>query len=132
MSKVVVDFNPHKIYDNIQKSTDVALYEMAEKLIDDTEQFVPMRTGALRQSATIVKKGKSEIEIEYSRVIPNGDDIADLLYEDLNARGNPVQNWTTAGTGGHWLEISEEENLADWIEYFKQRTREIWQKRKSK
>ncbi|MBO4543879.1 MAG: hypothetical protein J5725_11955 [Bacteroidales bacterium] len=132
MSKVVVDFDPQKIYGNIQKSTDVALYEVAEKVIEDTEQFVPMKTGALRQSATIEGKGSDHITISYSRVIPNGVDIADLLYEGKNARGTPVQNWTTPGTGGYWLEISEDGNLDSWIEHFKQRTREIWRKRKSK
>jgi hypothetical protein len=130
MPKQTVTFDANKIYNEIQKSTDVALYEMAEKVIEDTEQFVPMKTGALRQSAEINKLSRgSGIEITYSRVIPNGDDISDLLYAGLNSRGTPVKNWTTDGTGGYWLEVSEEENLDDWIEYFRERTREIWRKR---
>lgn len=132
MPKQTVTFDANKIYDEIQKSTDVALYELADKVIEDTEQFVPMKTGALRQSAEVNKLSRQDgIEITYSRVIPNGDNIADLLYQGLNARGNPVRNWTTDGTGGFWLEISEEENLDDWIDYFRERTREIWRKRHS-
>lgn len=132
MPKQTITFDANKIYDEIQKSTDVALYELADKVIEDTEQFVPMKTGALRQSAEVNKLSRQDgIEITYSRVIPNGDDIADLLYQGLNSRGNPVRNWTTDGTGGFWLEISEEENLDDWIDYFRERTREIWRKRHS-
>jgi len=132
MPKQTVTFDANKIYDEIQKSTDVALYELADKVIEDTEQFVPMKTGALRQSAEVNKLSRQNgIEITYSRVIPNGDDIADLLYQGLNSMGNPVKNWTTDGTGGFWLEISEEENLDDWIDYFRERTREIWRKRHS-
>ena len=132
MPKQTVTFDANKIYNEIQESTDVTLYELADKVIEDTEQFVPMKTGALRQSAEVNKLSRQDgIEITYSRVIPNGDDIADLLYQGLNARGNPVRNWTTDGTGGFWLEISEEENLDDWIDYFRERTREIWRKRHS-
>lgn len=127
-----VIFDPQKIYSEIQKSTDVALYEMAEKVVSDTEQFVPMKTGALRDSATIEKMGKHNgIEISYERVIPTGADITELLYNGLNSKGFPVQNWTTAGTGGFWLEESEDENLQDWIEYFRERTRELWRKKKT-
>lgn len=130
MPKQTVTFDANKIYNEIQKSTDVALYEMAEKVIEDTEQFVPMKTGALRQSAEINKLSRgSGIEITYSRVIPNGADIADLLYKGKNSRGTYVENWTTAGTGGLWLEVSEERNLNDWIEEFREKTREIWRKR---
>jgi len=132
MPKQTITFDANKIYDEIQKSTDVALYELADKVIEDTEQFVPMKTGALRQSAEVNKLSRQNgIEITYSRVIPNGEEIADLLYQGLNSRGNPVRNWTTDGTGGFWLEISEEENLDDWIDYFRERTREIWRKRHS-
>lgn len=132
MATKTVRFDAKKIYDNIQKSTDVALYEMALKVVNDTEQFVPMKTGALRQSAELKRGENKTIEITYSRVIPNGKEIADLLYAGLNSNEQPVKNWTTAGTGGYWLEVSEEENLPEWIDYFKERTREIWRKRKSK
>jgi hypothetical protein len=127
-----VTFDPQKIYSEIQKSTDVALYEMAEKIIDDTEQFVPMKTGALRQSAKVEKLRKhGGIEISYERIIPSGVDVAPWLYNGLYYKTEqPVKNWTTPGTGGFWLEESEEENLEDWIEYFRERTREIWRDRK--
>lgn len=128
-----VTFDVNKIYDNIQKSTDVALYEVGEKIIEDTEPFVPKKTGRLRNSATVERSSKaSGIEISYERVLPNGDDITSNLYAGLNSRGTPVRKWTTPGTGGYWLEKSEASNLPDWIDYFKQRTREIWRKRKSK
>lgn len=128
-----VSFDANKIYDQIQKSTDVALYEMAEKVVEDTEQFVPMKTGALRDSATIESATKQGgIQISYERVIPNGVDVAPWLYNGLYYKTEqPVKNWTTPGTGGFWLEESEDNNLDEWVEYFKQRTREIWRKRKS-
>lgn len=134
---VTVKFDANKIYDNIQKSTDVALYKMAKKVVEDTEQFVPMSNGknkgALRQSATIEKKSRENgIEITYSRVIPTGLDVAGLLYEGKNAWGSPVQHWTTAGTGGDWLGVSEDKNLDAWIDCFREETRKIWRERKSR
>ena len=135
-------FDVQKIYSEIQKSTDVALYEVGEKIIDDTNALVPMHKviaynrrnhepeGVLRASAEITKKSKKGgIEISYSRPTPVGD-VVDNLYEGKNAWGSPVQHWTTPGTGGKWLEKSEEAHLQDWIEYFRQRTREIWRERK--
>lgn len=128
-----VDFDPHKIYDNIQKSTDVALYEVGEKIIEDTEQFVPMKTGVLRASAEITNKSHDDIEISYERIVPDGTDVTMPLYEGVYYKtGMPVKHWTTPGTGGFWLENSEEANEMFWIEYFKERTREIWQNRKGK
>ena len=128
-----VIFDAQKIYDSIQKSTDVALYEIGDKIIEDTEPFVPKKTGVLRQSATVERLSKADgIEISYERVLSNGDDITSNLYAGLNSKGTPVQRWTTQGTGGYWLEKSEAANLPNWVDYFRERTKEIWRKRKSK
>lgn len=127
-----VEFDPKLIYENIQKSTDVSLDELGEKILEDTEDFVPMKTGALRASAEVTHKDRNGIEITYERLV-DGTDITETLYQGHAYPSNlPVKHWTTEGTGGYWLYRAEENYMDSWISYFKLRTREIWRNRKNK
>lgn len=109
-----------------------ALAVVAERVIQDTEPFVPKKTGRLRSSATVVSLDKDGCEIQYSRPLyvesreglasvntEFAGDAAEYLYEGINpVTGKAIQNWTTAGTGGFWFEVSKEENQDDWYSEF--------------
>ncbi len=133
---VSIDFDPNVIFKNIQKSTDVSLQMVAEKVIEDTAPFVPQKTGfsnpsSLVNSATIEHKSRNDIVIWYERIVENGEDVAPFLYAGIYYKtGNPVKHWTNPNSQPYWLEYSQNMYEDDWIEYFKEKTREIWRNRK--
>lgn len=120
--------DPSSVNKSLAKANQVALRDMALEIIYDTNDFVPMRTGMLRNSATIEKATRSGVVISYSRPIErgldtpvSGDVAVNRLYKGLNAvRGTPVEkeNWTTPGTGGNWFGRAEKEHGGNWIKHF--------------
>lgn len=135
---VSIDFDPQAIFDNIQKSTDVSLKMVAEKVIEDTAPFVPQKTGfsnpsSLVNSANIEFKSHDDIVIGYERIVENGEDVAPFLYAGVYYKtGNPVKHWTNPSTQPYWVEYAQSLYEDDWVEYFKEKTREIWRNRKQR
>ncbi len=75
----------------------------ANQVKDAMEEYVPMRTGALRDSAAA-----SGDEIDYTV------DYAPYVYEMPDGT-----NWTTEGTSGRWDERvagEKADDLAAWLE----------------
>lgn len=118
--------DPSSVNKSLSRANKKALSEMAYEIIYDTNEFVPMRTGMLRRSATIEKASRSGIEISYSRPITrglqnpvSGEVAVERLYGGLNAVTElPVLNWTTPGTGGNWFGESANEHMSEWIDHF--------------
>lgn len=131
--------NPKTISPALGRSNNAALSILAPIIIDDTEHFVPMRTGQLRQSAykNIELTGRraytdAQLSINYSRRIKHftentasggvdtKEGAPDLYHGKNPIRGNYIsdENWTTPGTGGYWIKKSIEENSDRWVKQF--------------
>lgn len=120
------DISSFDMYDNFKHTNYYALTAAAEKIVQDTEEYVPKKTGALRRSAKVVenKKGDNRFVIEYSRRIKLGKfgptvEAASDLYQGVNpSTGGFIVNWTTSGTGPFWFEEARGEHIYDWVETF--------------
>ena len=114
-------------------ANDEALNYIGEEIKYDTEEYVPMDTGMLRNSATVSAAHGGEMEIQYSRLITYEDsdgnvhtiDGAEWVYNGLNpvrselSGGSvPIINYTTPGTGPFWFERATEEHLKEWKKEF--------------
>lgn len=74
---------------------------LSNKVRDDTDKFVPMQYGDLRDNVEV-----STDQIVYT------EEYANYVYNlDDNA------HFTTVGTSGHWLERSKEANMSEWEQY---------------
>lgn len=91
---------------DLDRFTDKANIDRANLLLtnrvkETTEKFVPMEYGDLR--------GNVEVETDEFTYT---EEYADSVY---NMDDNT--NWTTAGTSGHWIEPSKDENMAEWEQF---------------
>lgn len=80
-----------------------------QSLVDMNENFVPMRGGDLRMSATLA--------IDASFIIWNSVYAKKHYYLDFSP------NYTTSGTGPYWDLKAKNIFMSDWIEAFKRGAR---------
>jgi hypothetical protein len=78
-------------------------YALANQALADMNQFVPMREGILRQTASI--------DIDGSAINYNTPYAAEMFYK-------PKRNYTTPGTGPRWDMKAKRIFMAAWIKAF--------------
>lgn len=82
---------------------DRAQRAFAEKVLADTERFVPKDTGALRNSVDVLPDGETILyPMEYAGHVYSMDGEV---------------RWTEPGTGARWDEESAEANMGEWERY---------------
>lgn len=74
-------------------------YSLANKIIKDTERFVPMREGHLRGNVSLLSSGQT---IRYG--------ISYATYQYYKK----YRNYTTPGTGPHWDMVAKGKYLSSW------------------
>lgn len=74
-------------------------YSLANKVVKDTERFVPMREGHLRSNVALLSSGQT---IRYG--------IAYATYQ----YHKKYRNYTTAGTGPRWDMVAKGKYLSSW------------------
>jgi hypothetical protein len=83
---------------NIKKAVGL----VAQTIGDDSNEYVPVATGALQASMNVdVDKGEVSWGKEYADIVYNADHVI--------SAGNPL------GTP-HWVEVAEKAHLKDWSE----------------
>ena len=117
-----------------------ALAYISEDMLNDINQYVPMSSGALRNSGKVewqhsegTNSFKGEFNFTWDRpdlnyelkdgesgTIP-GSLVTEYVYNGLNPvlselKGKPVhiKNWTTPGTGDHWDKLAVDNELDNW------------------
>lgn len=78
-------------------------YALANQALADMNQFVPMKEGILRQSATI--------DIDGTAINYNTPYAKRMFYM-------PMRNYTTPGTGPRWDMKAKRIFMSDWINAF--------------
>ena len=104
-------YNKGGIYINI----DVTVYEkrlkkaqkwLANQVIKDSEEIVPLRTGRLRKSVKAKKGGK---QVTYNTP------YARYVYEGVRKDGRPIR-FRTPGTMSHWYDEAYKRYGKSWID----------------
>lgn len=130
MSNVKIDTSGLKpLIRKINPANDKMVSALTIQIAKDTERFVPMLNGKLRQQTRIVK---SEIIYPgpYARYLYEGYKMVDaatgkpaFYIEGVGfrfPRGSKLRptseklSYTEAGTGDHWFEKSKDKNLKKW------------------
>ncbi|WZY36125.1 minor capsid protein [Bacillus sp. FSL W8-1122] len=85
-------------------------FALANQAMADMNQFVPMREGILRQTATIdIDGGGVNYNTPYAKA---------QFYGKVGKGGYPVRNYTTPGTGPRWDLKAKPMFMSDWIKAF--------------
>ena len=85
-------------------------YALANQAMADMDQFVPMLSTALRNSATIDLDGKAvNWNTPYAKA---------QFYGKVGKGGYPVLNYSTPGTGPRWDLKAKGIFMSDWINAF--------------
>lgn len=102
MTKVHIDLSgvKKKLSEESQR---MGKYALANQMLSDMNQFVPMDEGILRMSATI--------DIDGSAINYNTPYAANLFYMYKH-------NYTTPGTGPRWDLKAKGAFMSDWIKAF--------------
>lgn len=127
--------------DFLHKANYDALRFISNEMLQDTNQFVPKRTGRLRKNGVVENLTKDGFELVWHRQILKKDgtlekNAAELLYEGINPEtDNPVKNWTTkapdgSDAGGNWVEKSKAFYLSTWQGKYKKSFTESFRKHK--
>lgn len=112
---VIVKTDKQKWINAINNASDVALYALAEQMLQDSEKFVPysggssQSAGGLRESGTIVQGESGRLYLVWDTVY--------ALYQWFGVRADgthKVKNYTTAGTGKQWVEKAKEQYGDRW------------------
>lgn len=107
-SKVV--FDAVKVASKIRKGTKLAEQAVADQIIADSRQFVPMDDeGTLRDSARVEQDGNG------TQVTYNTPYAAYQYYGCYPDGSHFIKNHTTAGTRTQWLEYAKSLYNAKWL-----------------
>jgi hypothetical protein len=107
---VIVKTDKKKWINAINNASETAAYALAEQMLADSEQYVPLLTDNLRESGHVVK---GETSGRFYLVW----DTVYALYQWFGVRADgshPVHNYTTSGTGKQWVETAKDKNLEKW------------------
>lgn len=88
-----------------------AMFVVAANVRSDCEPYVPMRTGALRQSGQERVLANGDGEVEW------GGDAATARYA-RRQHDRQHANYTTPGTGPNWTGRAKAERASAWAEMF--------------
>lgn len=95
------------------QSLDRGRYALANQAMADMNQFVPMLSTALRQTASIDTDGKS---ITYNTPYAKAHFYGSRTTKD--GKKIPFVNYTTPGTGPRWDLKAKSVFMSDWINAF--------------
>lgn len=106
---VIVKTDRKKWLDAVNNASGVAAYALAEQMLADSEKFVPLLTGNLRESGQVVKGESGTMYIVWDSVY--------ALYQWYGIRADgthKVKGYTTAGTGKQWVETAKGQYGERW------------------
>ena len=106
---VIVKTDKAKWINAINNASGVAAYALAEQMLADSEKFVPMLDGGLRDAGHVVKGESGDMYLVWDNVY--------ALYQWFGIRADgshPVHNYTTAGTGKQWVETAKGQYEDRW------------------
>ena len=106
---VIVKTDRAKWINAVNNASGVAAYALAEQILADSENFVPLLSDNLRQSGNVVKGEGGEMYVIWDSVY--------ALYQWYGIRADgthKVKNYTTAGTGKQWVEQAKGKYLDRW------------------
>ena len=112
---VIVKTDKAKWINAVNNASGLALYALAEQMLQDSEKFVPysggssQSAGGLRESGTIVEGESGRLYLVWDTVY--------ALYQWYGVRADGthvVKNYTTAGTGKQWVEVAKKQYSDNW------------------
>lgn len=136
MPAIVTQIDLGEIHKRLYRANYDALTVVSDRMLQDITQYVPKKTGALRESGKVSFKDEDEnkllkgiIDFTWDRpdltyttrdgeshTIP-GKKVTQFVYEGINpVTQKPIRDYTTSGTGDHWDELAllnEEDNWKD-------------------
>lgn len=117
-SKVVITNNIKQFV----KANDVHMNNAVEKMADDTLKMaqidVPLDKGTLQKSGEVEKKDEMQYIVWFGKKGEASDYAA--AQEAGTIRGRPIRNYSTPGTGAHFLENAGKKIKLIALEYLKQ------------
>lgn len=117
-SKVVITNNIKQFV----KANDVHMNNAVEKMADDTLKMakidIPLDKGTLQQSGEVEKKADMQYVVWFGKTGDASDYAA--AQEAGQARGRVFKNYSTPGTGAHFLENAGKKIRLIALEYLKQ------------
>ncbi len=112
---VIVKTDKQKWHSAIKKSSELAVYALAEQMLADSERFVPysggssQSAGQLRESGRVEKGESGEMYLVWDTVY--------ALYQWFGVRKDgthAVHHYTTPGTGKLWVETAKHKYKDRW------------------
>lgn len=104
------------------KQNDKFMNDAVEKMADDTLKLaqvdVPLDEGTLQKSGEVEDKGDMEFVVWFGKTGDASDYAA--AQEAGSAGGHPIQNYSTPGTGAHFLKRAGDRIAKIAIQYLKQ------------
>lgn len=116
-SRVVFDFS--SFMGKVHKASQRAENALADQIIADSNQYVPLDQSALRSSARI------EHENGGTQVTYNTPYAAYQYYGCWPDGSHKVKNYTTSGTCTKWIEHAKGQNNSKWLRVAQNAMREL-------
>lgn len=86
-------------------------YALANQMLSDMNQYVPMQDNPLRESGQVSSDNES---ITWNTL------YARAQFYGYVGKGYPITNYTTPGTGPRWDEKAKGNHMKDWERAFKE------------
>lgn len=114
---VIVKTDKAKWIGAINAASDLASYALAERMLADSEKYVPYSAGSSQSAGGLRESGKVE-RGESGRMYLVWDTVYALFqWFGVRADGtHRVRHYTTAGTGTQWVEKARAAHEAEWRE----------------
>lgn len=103
------------------------MYAMANQMLSDMTNYVPLKDSGLRQSGHVESEDTLAWDTPYAAAQYHGtagkkkgfvsDKQRRFFFWALNNGGLP-SGYTTAGTGPHWDEVAKGKHMNDWTDAF--------------
>lgn len=117
-SKVVITNN----IKSFVKANDVHMNNAVERMADDTLKMaqidVPLDKGVLQKSGEVEKNADMQYVVWFGKTGDASDYAA--AQEAGTTRGHPISNYSTPGTGAHFLENAGKKIRLIALQYLKQ------------
>jgi hypothetical protein len=117
-NKIIVTNNIRKFV----KANDEHMSNAVEKMADDTLKLaqvdVPLDQGVLQKSGEVEKKDDMQFTVWFGKTGDASDYAA--AQEAGFTRGHPIKNYSTPGTGAHFLQRAGDRIAKIAIQYLKQ------------
>ncbi len=113
---VIVKTNKQKWAQVVGKASELAVYALAEQMLQDSERFVPYSGGSIQSAGGLRESGKI-VEGEDTGTLYLVWDSVYALYQWFGVRKDgthPVKNYTTPGTGKLWVEEAKKHFQDNW------------------